>query len=80
MRVLTVDEVEAVSGASVSGEIAMTLAIGWAGTVAGAAAGTMVAPGAGTIVGGLVGFGVGSMAGVGFVLATSGDARRDAGS
>jgi hypothetical protein len=56
-------------GATLAGNIAMTLAAGWAGTVAGFAAGTMV-PGFGNAVGAAVGGGVGILAGIGYALAS----------
>lgn len=72
MRNLTENEVQEVSGAGVGNDIAMGLAIGWTGAVAGFAVGSVV-PGVGNAAGAVAGFVVGSVAGIGFTLARSGD-------
>ena len=60
MRELTLIEIEQLGGATVSGDIAMAAAGGWAGTVTGAAIGGL--PGA------AIGFAVGVAISVGYAL------------
>lgn len=75
MQTLTVEQVNAVNGGSLAGDIGMIVAIGWSsgvmGVGTGAVAGSII-PGAGTlaggVVGGLVAFGIGVGAGIGYVL------------
>lgn len=55
MQELNIEEIEMISGAGVSTNIAAGIASAWACTVIGAAAGSMV-PGLGTVAGGAVGF------------------------
>lgn len=73
MRELLEHEIETVSGASVSGTIAMSLAIGWSSGVASFAVGSMIGGPVGGVVGGLAGFGVGALATIGYSLATEDD-------
>jgi hypothetical protein len=68
MRELKNNEIEAVSGGTVAGDIAMGAAGAWASTVAGAAVGSVV-PGVGTVVGAAAGFGLGVLITVGYALA-----------
>lgn len=68
MRDLTHSEVEQIGGGSLAGDIMMTLAAGWAGTVAGFGVG-MVVPGPGNLAGALTGFAIGSLVGIGYALA-----------
>ena len=69
MRELTAIEVEQIDGAGKGGDIAMTLAAGWASAVTGVGVGLVVGGPVGGIAGGLIGFTVGAGAGIGYILA-----------
>jgi hypothetical protein len=66
MKELNLAQVEHVNG----GSVAMTLATGWAGTVAGAAVGAVVGGPVGVFVGAAAGFIVGVGSGIGYSLST----------
>lgn len=67
MQTLSSEQVEAVNGGTLAGDIAMGAAGAWASTVAGAAAGSIV-PGAGTLAGAAAGFVLGTAIAVGYAL------------
>ena len=62
MKELNMNEVEQVSG----GDVAMTLASGWAATVAGFGVGAVVGGLPGGIVGGVIGFTIGSVSSIAY--------------
>lgn len=72
--VLELDEaaISLVSGGGYRGDLAMSLAGGWASTVTGFAAGAIIGGLRGAMIGGAAGFAVGALIGIGFHLASGG--------
>lgn len=75
MRELNNQEIEQVAG----GDVAMTLATGWAGTVSGFAVGLVVGGPIGGIAGGIVGFTIGAAGSIAYGADSGGNPGRAGG-